>query len=181
MKVRYSFISISLLGCLILIFLSSCKKDKEKISTLTIHKEVKNNWDNLPSLVAQKMDISLYDSLNLNNLNFIPPYEYADFVIDILSSNDSLESRIGILTVINSGEILSYLMTYHQNVLVDDLMVYYEDNVEYYQHITSTINNDSICITSVTWKDDFDNYRNNSDTTIENYLLTPTLQFEKIN
>lgn len=180
MQIRYRFIPI-LITCFILIHQTSCIKDKEIIPIFEIQREFKDNWNNLPSLVANKIDQSVYDSLNLNKLDFIPSYDYSDLVVDVLSSNDSLNTKLVLLTVINSGEIIEYLMTYNQDVLIDDLMVYYEDNVEYYQQITSSIINDSVCVTSVRWNDDHENYAEKSDTIIENYLLTPTLHFEKIN
>lgn len=158
----------------------SCKKEKKEL-TLNFNKDFKDKWNSLADLSQNKITQTTYDSLQLSQLKFIPNYNNAQFVYDVLLDNDSTSLKMTSVTIINSGEILEYLISYHNNVLIDSIMVYYEDNVEYYQQIYSSLNNDTITITHITTREDVDNLISTNDTIQEKYFVSPTLQFNKIN
>lgn len=178
MKTNYSFF-YCVLFILFLGFFCHCKKENREL-TLKIDKEFRDKWNSLADLSENRIDRYTYDSLNLSKLNFIPSYNSADFVYDVLLNNDSTHLKVATITIINSGEILEYLISYQNNELVDTLMVYYEDNVEYNQQMYSNLSKDTIFRTCITAGDDSDNLVIISDTIQERYFVSPTLHFHKI-
>ena len=89
-----------------------------------------NNWN-----IAYDPKINLsketFDSLRLNTLTFLPPFEDLDFQIGKIIL-DTENKKLLSIKAIASGEISEYLLGYIDNNITDSLLIAYEDNVEYF-------------------------------------------------
>lgn len=163
-----------------MLFTFSCKeKSKQETIILNLEKKFTNNWSDPLYHTQQKINEEEYNDLQLETLKFVPAFANSDFIADTLLL-DTLGQKIIALRIINSGEILEYLLTYKDNKLVDNLLVSYEDNVEYYEQISSILKNDSIITSIIRWEDDFSTSIDQADTVKIRYHLTPTLHFLEV-
>lgn len=118
-----------------------------------------------------------FDSLKLNSLSFIG--SYGDLQYEKSKTLIDQENR-KLLTIktISSGEISEYLLGYVDQNISDSLLVAYEDNVEYYSKVSSTISHDTITVMAINW--DYSGLEEISDTIVSRYIITPALKFEEI-
>jgi hypothetical protein len=120
-----------------------------------------------------------YNDLQLFNVKGLGGYGISDLSMGhILFSNEN--GRILTIHVITDGEITEYLLSYDKNgVLQDNLLVAYEDMVEYYSEISSKINSKEIVVQTVsfTYGNDEDELFEKSDTAFVKYQITPEFKF----
>ena len=96
----------------------------------------------------------------------------------ILLSNET--GRIITIQVISDGEIMEYLVSYNSSgQLVDNMLVAYEDMVEYYSEVSSTIQSNNIIVQTVnfTYTDEQGDPIEDSDTTVAKYQISPEFKF----
>lgn len=132
------------------------------------------DFDNLP-----RMTKALYDSLQISKIAYLQNYDTSYLSMGrILLSNEN--GRIITIQVISDGEIMEYLVSYNSSgQLVDKMLVAYEDMVEYYSEVSSTIQSNNITVQTVnfTYTDEHGNQTELSDTTLTKYQITPEFKF----
>jgi len=172
---------------LLVIFLSCQNKQKEieppaRLDSLHIRLEettLSNKAESIDLMTISRLSQSRYDSLQLAKVKELEGYDIADLTMGkILLSNDN--GKMLTVQVITDGEITELLLSYDKDGnLVDNLIVAYEDMVEYYSQITSSINSDSITVQTINYiySDSEDNTQETSDTIITKYKITPEFRF----
>ncbi|MDR2951049.1 MAG: hypothetical protein ACK5KL_02310 [Dysgonomonas sp.] len=120
-----------------------------------------------------------YDDLQLSKVKGLEGYELSDLTMGQVLL-DNANGTILTIQIITDGEITEYLLSYDKDGnLVDNLIVAYEDMVEYYSEISSKINSDLITVQTVnfTYGDEDGNQTEASDTAIAKYQITPEFKF----
>lgn len=138
--------------------------------------EFDDNW-NEAYKAKDNLSKQTFDSLKLNTLTFLPPYEDLDFQIGKTLLNTD-NKKLLTIKAIASGEISEYLLGYIGGNITDSLLVAYEDNVEYYSATYSTIENNKITVTTVNRS--YDGPEEVADTIVTKYNITPELTFEEV-
>ncbi|MBB4037514.1 hypothetical protein GGR21_003431 [Dysgonomonas hofstadii] len=119
-----------------------------------------------------------YDTLQLAKVEGLQGYDIADLTMGrVLLSNEN--GRILTIQVVTDGEITEYLLSYDKNgVLQGNLLVAYEDMVEYYSEVTSRINSNKIMVQTVnfTYGDETGNTLEKADTAVISYQITKDLK-----
>lgn len=138
-----------------------------------------NNFENIDFDRLPKLSMTLYDSLKLAMVDDLQGYDTTYLSMGrILLENEN--GRIITIQVITGGEITEHLLSYdkHGN-LVDNLIVAYEDMVEYYSEVSSKINSNRITVQTVNFTyDEADGEPVElSDTIIKRYQITPEFRF----
>jgi hypothetical protein len=132
------------------------------------------DFDNLP-----RMTKALYDSLQISKIAYLQNYDATYLSMGrILLSNEN--GRIITIQVISDGEIMEYLVSYDSSGrLIDNMLVAYEDMVEYDSEISSTIQSNNITVQTVnfTYTDEDGDQTEFSDTTFTKYRITTELKF----
>lgn len=122
-----------------------------------------------------------YDSLQLNLVTDLKGYDLGDLSMGrvLLASENG---KIITIQIITGGEVSEYLLSYDRNgTLTDNLLVAYEDMVEYYSQISSNIKANKITVQTInyTYEDESGNPIEKSDTALMAYEITPDLKFVK--
>jgi len=119
-----------------------------------------------------------YDSLQLVHVEGLQGYDINDLTMgNVLFENQN--GKILTIRVITDGEVTEYLLSYDkEGCLQDNLLVAYEDMVEYYSEVTSRINSNKIMVQTVNFSYDGDsgNTLEKADTAITNYQITSELR-----
>lgn len=170
------------------IILLSCQNRQEKqgqtpnLESLDIKLEettLSNNAGDIDLMKISRLTQSQYDSLQLNKVKELQGYDIADLTMGkILLDNDF--GKMVTVQIITDGEITELLLSYDKNGnLVDNLIVAYEDLVEYYKEVTSSINSDKITVQTINFNyyDIGNNTIETADTTRTSYQITPELKF----
>lgn len=127
----------------------------------------------LPRLTPEE-----YDRMQLARVKNLEGYDLSDLTMgEILFANE--QGKILTIKVITDGEITEYLLSYDKNGnLLDNLLVAYEDMVEYYSEVSSKINSNKIIVQTVnfTYGDEDGSNAEKSDTAFTNYQITPELR-----
>lgn len=183
MKKIYLFI-----GIILTIILFSCQNKQEKqgqISSLESldakieETTLSNKVEDIDLMKISRLTQSQYDSLQLSKVKELQGYDIADLTMGrILLNNDF--GKMVTVQIITDGEITELLLSYDKNGnLVDNLIVAYEDLVEYYKEVTSSINSNKITVQTINFNyyDVGSNTIETADTIRTNYQITPELRF----
>jgi len=179
---------INLFGFILLITLVSCQNrqpESPKQARLdTLNAEFS---EILLSSIADSIDLTNisrltqkeYNDLQLFNVKGLGGYEISDLCMGrTLFSNEN--GKILTVHVVTDGEITEFLLSYDKSGnLQDNLLVAYEDMVEYYSEISSKINSKEIVVQTVnfTYGDEDDELSEKSDTAFVKYQITPEFKF----
>lgn len=155
--------------------------EEESSVEKTVITEIQNsdfndNW-NIAYDAKKNLSKETFDSLKLNTLTFLPPYEDLDFQIGKIIL-DTEHKKLLSVKAIASGEISEYLLGYIDNNITDSLLIAYEDNVEYYSTTASTIKDSKITVTTI--NSNYDGPQETADTIITIYNITPNLTFDEV-
>lgn len=138
-----------------------------------------NDFENIDFANLPRMTKALYDSLQISKIAYLQEYDTTYLSMGrILLSNEN--GRIITIQVISDGEIMEYLVSYNSSgQLVDNMLVAYEDMVEYYSEISSKIQSNNIIVQTVnfTYTDEHGNPTELSDTAFTKYQITPEFKF----
>jgi len=171
---------------MLLALLFSCgQKDKEtppqKIEELSLVLDpvlLNEEFGNLDLTRIARLTQSQYDSLQLVNVEELTGYDINYLSMgSVLLENEN--GKIITVRIITDGEATEFLLSYDRNgILMDNLMVAYEDLVEYYSEVTSRIQSNKIAVKTInyTYGDESGNTMEKSDTLIANYMLTNDLR-----
>lgn len=171
---------------------TSCQKKKEtELIVYPIHAEINplridptvsridSQFADVDITTIARLTKADYDALQLSKVKALEGYDYND-----LSSGRTILSdengKLLIVQVITDGEVAEFLLSYDKDgKLVDNLMVAYEDMVEYYREVSSKIDTNKITVQTVdfTYEDENGNPVELSDTSILKYQITPEFQF----
>lgn len=167
------------------IILFSCQNKQGQQSRLEpLHIELEkitlsNKADDIDLMKISRLTQIQYDSLQLDKVKELQGYDISDLTMGkMLLNNDS--GKMLTVQIITDGEITELLLSYDKNGnLVDNLIVAYEDLVEYYKEVTSLINTDKITVQTINYNyfDVGNNTIETSDTIVTNYAITPDLKF----
>lgn len=120
-----------------------------------------------------------YNDLQLFNVKGLGGYGVSDLCMGhTLFSNEN--GKILTVHVVTDGEITEYLLSYDKSgTLQDNLLVAYEDMVEYYSEISSRIKSKEIVVQTVnfTYGNEEDELSEKSDTAFVKYQITPEFKF----
>ena len=105
-----------------------------------------NNFENIDFDNLPRMTRALYDSLQISKIAYLQNYDTTYLSMGrILLSNEN--GRIITIQIISDGEIMEYLVSYNsRGQLVDNMLVAYEDMVEYYSQVSSNIQANNIVV-----------------------------------
>lgn len=177
---------------LVLVLFVSCQQKQEKVfvsstiptqlqalDVVIVDTTLSNNFDDIDFDKLPRMTMALYDSLQLYRVEALLGYDTTFMSMGrILLANEN--GKIITVKIITDGEIMEYLLSYDKKgSLVDNLLVSYEDMVEYYSQISSKIDSNKITIQTVnfSYSDDLGNPVELSDTIIAKYEISPEFKF----
>lgn len=181
---------IYVLGSIIFLLFGACQKRQEKepenidnnISALKVElSETKLSCkaDSLDLMKVPRLSQKEYDQLQLFDVKDLEGYTIEDLSNGrILIDNEY--GKILTIQIITDGEITEYLLSYDKDgKLQDNLMVAYEDMVEYYTQVSSVINSNQIFVQTVnfTYDGEDGNATESSDTTVVKYKISPEYKF----
>lgn len=132
------------------------------------------DFESIPRMSQQE-----YDSLQINSIEDLNGYDSQDLSMGHVLF-DSEDGKIITIRIITEGELTEYLLSYDRHGgLIDKLLVAYEDLVENYSQISSSIKSDTIKIQTInyTYDDSSDEEKEIADTVVSNYQITPELKF----
>lgn len=167
--------------------LVSCQNKEGKVlqaqlDTLSINLSeisLSSRVDSIDLTKVSRLTRKEYNDLQLFKVKGLGGYEVSDLSIGhVLLSNDN--GKILTVQVITDGEITEFLLSYDKNGdLQDDLLVAYEDMVEYYSEISSKIKSKEIVVQTInfTYGSDEDEQSEKSDTALVKYQITPDFKF----
>ncbi|NDV93917.1 hypothetical protein D0T84_03155 [Dysgonomonas sp. 521] len=167
--------------------LVSCQKKEGKVlqaqlDTLSINLSgisLSSQVDSIDLTKVSRLTRKEYNDLQLFKVKGLGGYEVSDLSMgQVLFSNNN--GKILTVQVITDGEITEFLLSYDKNGdLQDDLLVAYEDMVEYYSEISSKIRSKEIVVQTInyTYGGDEDNQSETSDTAFVKYQITPDFKF----
>ena len=138
-----------------------------------------NNFGNIDFERLPRLTMAEYNNLQLDKVTGLQGYDttYLSMGRTLLLNDDG---KIITIQVITDGEISEYLISYDKNGnLMDNLIVAYEDMVEYYSRISTQINSNQITVQTInfSYSDGEDNPVESSDTAITKYQITPEFKF----
>lgn len=132
------------------------------------------DFENLPRLTMAE-----YNNLQLDKIAGLEGYDTTYLAMGrTLLLND--DGKIITIQVITDGEITEYLISYDKDGnITDNLIVAYEDMVEYYSRVSTQINSNQIVVQTInfSYSDGENNPIETSDTAITKYQITPELKF----
>ncbi|MBD8390267.1 hypothetical protein [Dysgonomonas sp. BGC7] len=138
-----------------------------------------NNFEHIDFDNISHLTKAQYDSLQLQKVSGLEGYDISYLSMgDVLLQNTN--GRILTIQVITDGEITEYLLSYdNQGNLIDNMIVAYEDMVEYYSHVSTSINSNKVTVQTInyTYSDPQGNPVELSDTAIVKYQITPEFKF----
>ncbi|EGK01161.1 MULTISPECIES: hypothetical protein [Dysgonomonas] len=127
----------------------------------------------------QRLTPEQYSSLQLEKVKGLEGYELSDLCLgQILLENKN--GKILTIQVVTDGEITEYLLSYDKNGnMIDNLIVAYEDMVEYYSEVSSKIKSNEIIVQTINYT--YDEINSDSggtaDTAITKYQISPEFKF----
>mgnify|MGYP001126622575 CR=1 FL=1 len=137
--------------------------------------DLSNILNSIDLTKVQRMTQAEYDTLQLKQVEGLQGYDINDLTMgSTLFSND--KGKIVTVHVVTDGEVTQYLLSYDKDgKLLDNLLVAYEDMVEYYSEVSSHINSNKIKVQTVnfTYGDESGNDVQTADTAINSYRITP--------
>lgn len=148
-----------------------------KVDIVDISLESSSNSIDLTKI--QRLTQEQYNSLQLEKVKGLEGYELSDLSMgQTLLDNEN--GKILTIQIITDGEITEYLLSYDKNGnLIDNLIVAYEDMVEYYSEISSKIKSNEIIVQTINYT--YDEVNSDSggtaDTAIVKYQITPEFKF----
>lgn len=176
---------IYLFSIIFTIILFSCQNKQGQQSRLeSLHIELEkttlsNKADDIDLMKISRLTQVQYDSLQLDKVKELQGYDISDLTMgEILLNNDF--GKMLTVQIITDGEITELLLSYDKDGnLVDNLIVAYEDLVEYYKEVSSSINSDKITVQTINYNyfDVGNNTIETADTIVTNYEITPELKF----
>lgn len=132
--------------------------------------------DSIDYMSLPRLTMAQYRNLQLEKVEGLRDYDttYLSMGRVLLSNNNG---RIITLQVITGGEITEFLLSYDkEGNLQDNLLVAYEDMVEYYSQVSSSIKSGEVTVQTVNFTYD-DNDNESSDTSTIRYQITPEFKF----
>lgn len=181
---------IYFLGLIILLLLTACQ-DKLKKESQIMDKSLTSlnvklsktklscRADSIDLMKVSRLSQREYDQLQLYNVKELQGYTISDLSNGRVVVDDEY-GKILTVQIITDGEITELLLSYNkEGKLQDNLIVAYEDLVEYYTQVTSMIESDSIMVQTVnfTYDGEDGNSAESSDTTVVKYQITPEFKF----
>ncbi len=140
---------------------------------------LKGNFNSIDITKIKRLTQSEYDQLQLAKVESLEGYGCND-----LSTGQTLlkneNGKIITIQIISDGEVSEYLLSYDRNGnLVDNLIVAYEDMVEYYSEVSSRINANEITVQTINYTyDEMDEDTDGrADTAVVRYKITPEFKF----
>lgn len=134
----------------------------------------KMNFDSIKRLTQAE-----YDSLHLAQIKSLSDYGPNDLTMGrFLFEGEN--GKLLTIKIITEGEITEYLLSYDtKGKLVDSLIVAYEDMVEYYTQVSSSIKQNEILVQTINFSYDGadGNEEEKADTSLTKYQITPELRF----
>ena len=158
--------------------LENKSEDKKGISYVELKETlIVPKADSIEYMPTEHLTSEEYDNLQLSRVKDLEGYHLSDLRMGrTLLSNDN--GKIITINIITEGELTEYLLSYDATGnLVDNLIVAYEDLVEYYTSISSKLNSSGLHIQTVNFTYDEEDDSEESDTIIIKYTLTPDLKF----
>jgi len=156
-------------------------EQQTKVNNLNVKLDeiaLSNKLNTIDLTKVKRLSQAQYDSLQLAKVEGLQGYDIQDLTMGrILLSNEN--GRILTIQVVTDGEITEYLLSYDNNGnLLGNLLVAYEDMVEYYSEVTSRINSNRIMVQTVnfTYGDESGNTLEKADTAVVNYQITGDLR-----
>lgn len=179
---------ISLFSFILVIIFLSCQNKQEQQGQRPLFESLHINLaDTSLSYKAETIDLMKvlrlsqlqYDSLQLSKVKELQGYDIDDLTMGKILLNNNL-GKILTIQIITDGEITELLLSYDKDGnLKDSLIVAYEDLVEYYKQITTSINSDTISVQTINFNYYAVGYNTieTADTVVTNYRITPELKF----
>lgn len=176
---------IYLFSIILTILLFSCQNkqgQQARFDSLDIKLEkatLSNKADDIDLMKISRLTQAQYDSLQLGKVKELHGYDIADLTMGKVLLNNVFGKMLTV-QIITDGEITELLLSYDKDgKLVDNLIVAYEDLVEYYKEVTSSINSDKITVQTINYNyfDVGNNTIETADTIVTNYEITPELKF----
>lgn len=138
-----------------------------------------NNFGSIDFEKLPRLTMVEYNNLHLDKIAGLQGYDttYLSMGRTLLLNDDG---KIITVQVITDGEISEYLISYDKSGnLIDNLIVTYEDMVEYYSRISTQISSNQITVQTInfTYSDKENKPIETSDTSIIKYQITPELKF----
>lgn len=151
----------------------------DKLDIELTEKELSSKIDSIDLASISRLTQKEYDDLQLSKVKGLEGYELSDLTMG-QTLLDSTNGKILTVQIITDGEITEYLLSYDKDGnLVDNLIIAYEDMVEYYSEVTSKINSNKITVQTInfTYDGEDGNQSQTSDTAIAKYQITPEFKF----
>lgn len=172
---------------IILLLSSSCQKGRNnekqtqiQLPDLSISEHaLMEGSDSIELNSLKRLSQQEYDSLQIQSIEDFIGYDLQDLSIGRVLF-DSEEGKIISIHIITEGELTEFLLSYDKyGNPRDKLLVAYEDLVENYSQITSTIKSGTITIQTVNYfyNDEDSIESETADTVIANYKISPELRF----
>ena len=178
---------IYLFSFIFLVTIVSCQNKQSEIKqaqldTLNVElseTQLSNKADSMDLTNIARQTEKEYTDLQLFNVKGLEGYSAEDLSMGrILLANDN--GKILSVLVITDCEITEYLLCYDKSGnLQDNLLVAYEDMVEYYSEVSTKINSKEIIVQTInfTYSDSDDDQVEKSDTAFVKYQITPEFKF----
>lgn len=178
---------IYLFSFIFLVTIVSCQNKQSEnkqaqLDTLNVElseTQLSNKADSMDLTNIARLTEKEYTDLQLFNVKGLEGYSAEDLSMGrILLANDN--GKILTVLVITDGEITEYLLSYDKSGnLQDNLLVAYEDMVEYYSEVSTKINSKEIIVQTInfTYSDSDDDQVEKSDTAFVKYQITPEFKF----
>lgn len=170
-----------------IIFVSCNNKSKESdtknsssVNSIIIEDSLLGqNLDKMNLDSIKRLTQAEYDSLHLAQIKSLSDYGPNDLTMGrFLFEGEN--GKLLTIKIITEGEITEYLLSYDtKGKLVDSLIVAYEDMVEYYTQVSSSIKQNEILVQTINFSyDGIDgNEEEKADTSLTKYQITPELRF----
>lgn len=178
---------ICLLGLIFTVISVSCQKKQINLYETQLNPlkvdlaEVSLNSSSNPVDLTkiQRLTQEQYNSLQLEKVKGLEGYELNDLCLG-QTLLDNQNGKILTIQVVTDGEITEYLLSYDKDGnLIDNLIVAYEDMVEYYSEVSSKIKSNEIIVQTINYTyDEMDNdLGGTADTAIAKYQISPDFKF----
>lgn len=176
--ILFSVFSFSLFSCL------NKKDNNAQLLINELHIELdetklSNSFEKVDMMALPRLTQDEYNNLQLGDVQELQGYDTAYLCMG-KSLLDSAIGKIITVKVITDGEITEVLLSYDKNgKLIDNLIVAYEDMVEYYCRVSSLIVSDQITIQTINYNyaDEDSKIEESCDTTIKKYTISPEFRF----